>query len=98
MTVIFSALIIISVMTMVLSALNPQIAFIDMMFEVISALATCGYSLGITAGLTVTSKILLIIIMYIGRISTVTMAMAIVGKKFKQNNLVNYPKAEVNIG
>ncbi len=97
-TVLISALIIISVMTMVLSALNPQIAFIDMMFEVISALATCGYSLGITAGLTVTSKILLIIIMYIGRISTVTMAMAIVGKKFKQNNLVNYPKAEVNIG
>ena len=44
-TVLISALIIISVMTMVLSALNPQIEFIDMMFEVISALATCGYSL-----------------------------------------------------
>ena len=44
-TVLISALIIISVMTMVLSTLNPEIAFLDMMFEVISALATCGYSL-----------------------------------------------------
>ena len=96
--VLISALIIISCTTMVLSALNPQIAFIDMMFEVISALATCGYSLGITAGLTVTSKAILIIIMYIGRVSTVTMAMWVAGKKFKQNNSISYPKADINVG
>lgn len=53
---------------------------------------------GITASLTVTSKILLIVIMYIGRVSTVTMTMAIAGKKFKQSNIVSYPKADVNIG
>ena len=97
-TVLISALIIISVMTMVLSVLNPQISFIDMMFETVSALATCGYSLGITAGLTSTSKILLIVIMYIGRVSTVTMTMAIAGKKFKQSNVVNYPKDNVIVG
>ncbi len=44
-TVLISALIIVSIMTMVLSTLNPEVAFLDMMFEVISALATCGYSL-----------------------------------------------------
>lgn len=97
-TVLISALIIISAMTMVLSVLNPQINFIDMMFEVVSALATCGYSLGITASLTTTSKILLIVIMYIGRVSTITMTMAVVGKKFKQSNIVNYPKDDVVIG
>ena len=97
-TVLISALIIVCTMTMVLSALNPQIAFIDMMFEVVSALATCGYSLGITAGLTTSSKVILILIMYIGRVSTVTMTMAVAGKKFKQSNIVNYPKAEVNVG
>ena len=97
-TVLISALIIISTMTMVLSALNPEISFIDMMFEVISALATCGYSLGITAGLTTTSKVLLILIMYLGRVSTVTMAMAVAGKRFKENNMVNYPKDSVIIG
>ena len=69
-----------------------------MMFEVVSALATCGYSLGITAGLTTTSKILLIVIMYIGRVSTITMTMAVVGKKFKQSKVVSYPKDDVVIG
>jgi len=97
-TVLISALIIIAVMTMVLSTLNPQIAFLDMAFEVISALATCGYSLGITTSLTTTSKILLIVIMYIGRVSTVTMTMAVAGKKFKQSNIVNYPKDNVIVG
>lgn len=97
-TVLISALIIVSVMTMVLSALNPEVAFIDMMFEVVSALATCGYSLGITAGLTSLSKVFIIIIMYIGRVSTVTMTMAITGKKFKQSNVINYPKDDVIIG
>ena len=43
--VLVSALLIISILTMVLSALNPQYTFIDIMFEVVSAIATCGYSL-----------------------------------------------------
>ena len=97
-TVLVSALIIASVAIMVISALNPEIEFIDIMFEVVSALATCGYSLGITASLTTFSKFLIIIIMYIGRVSTITFAMAIVGKKFKQNNLINYPVENINVG
>ncbi len=97
-TVLISALIIISSMSVILSALNPEIAFIDILFEVASALATCGYSLGITTSLTVTSKVLLIVIMYIGRVSTVTMAMAVAGKSFKQSNVISYPKADVNVG
>lgn len=97
-TVLISAILIITVMTMVLCSLNPAVPLIDMMFEVVSALATCGYSLGVTASLTAMSKFLLIIIMYIGRVSTVTMAMAVVGKKFKQSNIVDYPKDNVVIG
>ena len=85
-------------MSMVLSILNPQIAFVDIIFEVISALATCGYSLGITASLTPLSKVLLILIMYIGRVSTVTMTTFFTGKKFKQNNVIQYPRADVNVG
>ena len=96
-TVIFSGLIILLIMTMVLCTLNPQMAFIDILFEVASSVATCGYSTGITTALTPISKILIIVLMYIGRVSTVTMTMAITGKKFKQNNLISYPKADINI-
>lgn len=97
-SVLILALFLVCVMSMILSILNPEIEFINILFEVISALATCGYSLGITASLTTASKILLILIMYIGRVSTVTMTMALTGKKFKQNNIIQYPKADINVG
>ena len=97
-TVLILALFIVCTMSIILSILNPEVEFINIIFEVISALATCGYSLGITASLTSFSKVLIILIMYIGRVSTVTMTMAITGTKFKHNNIVQYPKADVNVG
>lgn len=97
-SILFLALFITCATTMILSIMNPQIAFVNIMFEVISALATCGYSLGITASLTPASKVLLILIMFVGRVSTVTMTMAITGQKFKHNNIIQYPKADINVG
>jgi len=46
--------------------------FIQVVFEVISAFATVGLSLGITADLTSFSKIVLIFIMFIGRLGPLT--------------------------
>lgn len=98
LTVFLLAILLISITTIVLLTLNPQIEFIDMLFEVVSALATCGYSLGVTNVLTPASKIIIIIIMYIGRFSTVTMTTFLTGKKFKKSSLVQYPKANINVG
>jgi len=97
-SVLLLALLMVSMMSMILSNLNPTVAFIDIVFEVVSALATCGYSLGITASLTTESKILLILIMYIGRVSTVTMTTFLTGKKFKKNSVIQYPRADINVG
>lgn len=97
-TILLLALFMVVTMSMILSILNPTIAFIDIIFEVISALATCGYSLGITGSLTTVSKILLIIIMYIGRVSTVTMTTFLTGTKFKKKNVIQYPRADINVG
>lgn len=97
-TVLLLALFMVATMSIVLSVLNPTIAFIDIIFEVISALATCGYSLGITASLTNVSKIILIIIMYIGRVSTVTMTTFLTGAKFKKKSVIQYPRADINVG
>lgn len=97
-TILLLAIFMVVTMSMILSILNPTIAFIDIIFEVISALATCGYSLGITGSLTTVSKILLIIIMYIGRVSTVTMTTFLTGTKFKKKNVIQYPRADINVG
>lgn len=47
------------------------------LFEVISAFATCGLSLGITASLPTAGKLILILLMFSGRVGTMTLAAAL---------------------
>ncbi|MDP9800577.1 Trk-type K+ transport system membrane component [Arcanobacterium wilhelmae] len=47
------------------------------LFEVISAFATCGLSTGITADLPTSAKAVLIVMMYLGRVGTMTFAAAL---------------------
>ncbi len=96
-TILVTAILIVSICTIIISVQNPEIPFMDVLFEVTSSVATCGYSLGITSSLTISSKIILIMLMFIGRVSTVTMTIAIAGKRFKENNLINYPKADIKL-
>ena len=57
-----------------------SIALDDIVFECISAISTVGLSLGITPILTISSKIILSILMFIGRIGIATIAMVISSK------------------
>jgi potassium uptake TrkH family protein len=59
---------------------NPELALIDVAFEVFSAFATVGLSLGITAKLTTASKIVVMIVMFLGRVGTLTILVAITRK------------------
>ena len=47
------------------------------LFETVSALGTVGLSLGITPMLSVASKIIIIILMYMGRVGVITFALAL---------------------
>ena len=49
----------------------------DVLFEVISAFATCGLSAGITSSLPSSAQFVLIVLMYLGRVGTMTMAAAL---------------------
>lgn len=60
--------------TFALCVFEPENTFVQNIFEVTSAFGTVGLSTGITPGLTGPSKIVLIIIMYIGRIGPLTVA------------------------
>lgn len=53
----------------------------DALFESASAVATVGLSLGITGGLGAFSKILLMLLMYFGRVGGLTMLYALTGRK-----------------
>lgn len=59
--------------TFLLCVLEPQRAFIQVFFEVVSAFGTVGLSTGITPELCVLSKLVLILTMFIGRLGAFTL-------------------------
>ena len=65
----------------------------ETMFECASAVATVGLTLGITPHLGIISKILLICMMYIGRVGGITLIFAAVNPK--NNGNARYPKEQV---
>lgn len=73
--------------------------FINLIFEVFSAFATVGLSAGVTPLLTTLGKIVIIILMYIGRIGPITMVL-IFAKKYnlKKGKDINYVEERVLIG
>lgn len=81
---------------MILSATNG-LALSDCLYEAISAICTVGLSTGITAGLNLGSKILLIIYMFFGRVGIMTISFAFM-TKIPPDNAVRHPEARVLIG
>ncbi|WML40235.1 potassium transporter TrkG [Neobacillus sp. OS1-2] len=69
---------------------------IEVIFEVSSAFGTNGLSMGLTSGLTTFGKILIIILMFIGRVGIVTCLLILRGKGSKEK--FKYPKEKVTIG
>jgi len=51
--------------------------FLEVIFEAFSAMGTVGLSMGLTTTLSAIGKVLIIILMYVGRIGPVTMALAV---------------------
>ena len=80
-------------------SMNEGADFIDLIFEVFSAFGTVGLSAALTPTLTVLGKIVIIILMYIGRIGPMTMVL-VFAKKYKQKKGqdIMYPTADVLIG
>ncbi|WP_306798599.1 TrkH family potassium uptake protein [Oceanobacillus saliphilus] len=88
LTIVFSSVL---VMTVVEPFSLGQI-----LFEVTSAFGTVGLSLGITGELTTFSKILLMLLMFIGRVGIITILLIFKSKKHKRN--YHYPKEKIIIG
>lgn len=79
----------------IMSALEPGIDMSDILFEITSAFGTTGLSTGITGSLTTGSKILSIIIMYIGRLGPLTIATL---WYFDKGERVSFPDGNISIG
>lgn len=95
-TIVFIALALVIGVTMVLSYTEVGASFIDLLYEATSALGTVGLTLGLTPKLSAIGKVLIMIMMYLGRVGPLTVMLALTRKKKKSG--YRYPEGKILIG
>ena len=81
--------------TWLLLVFDPELQLVDALFEMTSAFGTVGLSTGITTSLSVPSKLVSILIMYIGRLGPLTIASV---WYFNKGERIRYPEGNIAIG
>lgn len=89
------SLIVIGTGIVLIAIFDPEKGLLNIAFESFSAYSTVGLSLGITGSLNTASKIIVIIIMFVGRVSMLSIIVALF-KKIKHKNY-RYPSEEITI-
>lgn len=82
-----------------LSITEPSISMLDLTFEGVSAIATVGLSADVTSSLSIAGKVIIIFMMFIGRIGPLAL-MEIFKRKSSApiHEHVHYPNADIMIG
>jgi trk system potassium uptake protein TrkH len=70
--------------------------FLEYLFEAVSAFGTVGLSTGVTHILTSSGKVILMILMFVGRLGPITVALAISGRG--KEELFSYPEEDIMVG
>lgn len=101
-TTTFKALAVVSITGMLvfiglfsLLLLEPKHEFLDLLFEAVSAACTVGLSRGITDQLTSLSLVVLMLLMFAGRLGPLTLAYLIATPK---KSRIKHPQADIQIG
>ena len=93
--IIFSSLVVVAFGVVVLSIFEPKLPTQYAIFEVVSAFSTVGLSLNLTPDLTFISKITILIVMFIGRLGTITILSCFISNKGTQ--FYQYPTEHIPI-
>lgn len=81
-----------------MSIFDPQTEFLNLMYEASSAIGTVGLSADLTPNLTRASHVVLMILMYIGRIGPLTMAVVLAGRSNKSDKFRELPEKKIMLG
>jgi trk system potassium uptake protein TrkH len=99
------ALVVVQLILTVVSALictvacgNMDIEGIDILYEVVSAGATVGLTAGLTPTLPTAALVVLIFMMYFGRVGILTVTFSLLGKTGGNKSSISYPDANILIG
>ncbi len=79
-----------------ITAVMPGLAPLDVIFEVASAIGTVGLTAGITTALNTFSRLLIILLMYCGRVGSMSFALLFVDTRTQSSVIM--PEEKINIG
>ena len=82
---VFASLFVLFAFVFTITIIEPQLPLKAIVFECVSAFGTVGSSLGITSVLQDSSKVLIVILMFLGRVGVVTLAQALL-RQYKNQN------------
>ena len=95
---LFFPLTVILLCTFALNLAEPNVSLLQALFECTSAFATVGLSLSVTPTLSLFSKIILMLLMFAGRVGMLTISFALLTDRRKRKNILRYPEGEILIG
>jgi Trk-type K+ transport system membrane component len=93
---VFVSVVVLSFFVFLVTLTDPDLPLKAIVFECVSAFATVGSSLGITSQLQDASKVLLVVLMFIGRVGVVTLAQGLL-KQYKNQNYYKLPQDNITI-
>lgn len=82
---------------MLLGFSDSKFLFIDLLFEIVSAIGTVGLSIGITPYLSIFGKLVIIFLMFIGRVGPITIAYSLYFRK-RNDTKIKHPSVDVIAG
>ncbi|MEZ3461054.1 MAG: Trk family potassium uptake protein [Lachnospiraceae bacterium] len=82
--------------TLVIMTLQPLLNFEEVLFEVLSAIGTAGMSVGITRDLNIISRVIIMVLMYCGRLGSLSFALIFAQKRISAS--VRQPQEKIIVG
>ena len=93
---VLSAGLVVAAVSIFILLITERQDLLPTVFEVFSALGTVGLSLGLTAKLSVAGKLLVAVLMFMGRLGPLTLAASLVGRLAEPR--IRFPKGRILIG
>ena len=93
---VFLSLLILLVSSFTVSVIE-DVTFIEAVFECVSAFCTVGLTLGITTALSPVSLVILMMLMFLGRVGLLTASVVLFERQHSDDNYIRYPEAKINI-
>lgn len=84
--------------TAIVAALNPEVALIDILYECVSALCTVGLTSAGTVNFCTAAQLVIIILMFIGRVGPLTLTLAVGMRQQGSGPAVRLPDENVAVG